>query len=148
MRTITRRNGQRLDLNVWNRIDGTFYPPGWLQVGDRGIESAEVEDFPDPAFYTWTENADGSLNITAIPQAVIDAAFNAGKNAQIDAIERQTLVSRPVREFMLTLFKAQAAAAGVTEANLLDPQHPAYSPAYKKVWDCNEDIKALRAQRR
>lgn len=46
----------------------------------------------------------------------------------------------------MTLFKAQAAAGGITEAMLIDPQHPAYSAAYAKLKAFDNQIVALRAQ--
>ena len=63
---------------------------------------------------------------------------------EIDAIERQTLMPRATREFMLVLYAAQAAGAGITVANLLDPLHAAYSPAYAKLKTLDIEIAALR----
>lgn len=60
---------------------------------------------------------------------------------QIAEIERDTLMNRAVREFMILSAEAQAAAQGVTPAQLY-----AVNPAYKSVKDVDTQIAALRAK--
>ena len=60
---------------------------------------------------------------------------------QIDEIERNTLMNRAVREFMLLTAEAQAAAQGVTPAQLY-----AANPAYKSVKDVDTQVTALRGK--
>lgn len=67
MRTIYRLNGEAISLDVQRTIDGVTYPnlkDVWQSVG---VTQHEVEDYPDAETHTWTENADGTLNITEIP---------------------------------------------------------------------------------
>ena len=60
---------------------------------------------------------------------------------QIAEIERETLMNRAVREFMLLSAEAQAAAQGITPAQLY-----AANPSYKSVKDVDTQIAALRAK--
>jgi hypothetical protein len=60
---------------------------------------------------------------------------------QIDEIERNTLMNRAVREFMILSAEAQAAAQGVTPVQLY-----AANPAYKSVKDVDTQVTALRAK--
>lgn len=64
---------------------------------------------------------------------------------EIDAMEKATLMPRATREFMLVLYAMQAATAGITVAQLLDAQNPAYSPAYARLSALDTEIAALRA---
>lgn len=57
--------------------------------------------------------------------------------AQITQLETQTLLPRVTREFMLTAFAAQAAAAGAD---------PMTNFGYRKVKELDDQIAALRAQ--
>lgn len=60
---------------------------------------------------------------------------------QIAEIERDTLMNRAVREFMILSAEAQAAAQGVTPAQLY-----AVNPAYKSVKDVDTQVTALRGK--
>lgn len=60
---------------------------------------------------------------------------------QIAEIERQTLMNRAVREFMLLSAEATAASHGVTPAVLYT-----VNPAYRAVKDVETQIAALRAK--
>lgn len=60
---------------------------------------------------------------------------------QIAEIERETLMNRAVREFMLLSAEAQAAAQGITPEQLYT-----LNPAYKSVKDVDSQILALRAK--
>lgn len=58
---------------------------------------------------------------------------------QISEIERETLMNRAVREFMLLTAEAQAAAHGLTPEQLY-----VANPAYKSVKDVDSQITELR----
>lgn len=58
---------------------------------------------------------------------------------QIAEIERETLMNRAVREFMILSAEAQAAAQGITPTKLYDA-----NPAYKSVKDVDTQVTALR----
>ena len=60
---------------------------------------------------------------------------------QIAEVERETLMNRAVREFMILSAEAQAAAQGVTPAQLY-----AANPAYKSVKDVDTQVTALRGK--
>lgn len=60
---------------------------------------------------------------------------------QIAEIERETLMNRAVREFMLLSAEAQAATQGVTTAQLY-----AANPGYKSVKDVDTQVAALRGK--
>lgn len=68
-------------------------------------------------------------------------------DAQIDALERQVMLPRVVREDLMMRFLQAAAGSGITEAQLLDPEHAAYSRGYEKMHAFDTQISALRAQR-
>jgi hypothetical protein len=61
--------------------------------------------------------------------------------SQIDALERATLLSRPVRDVLLALMEEKAASLGLTPAQLRQ-----VNPGYRRVKDLDDQIAALRAQ--
>lgn len=60
--------------------------------------------------------------------------------SEIDAIERQHMMPRAQREFMLGMMVQLATQQGVSE-----PQLYAANPGYRKVKDLDEQIKTLRS---
>lgn len=76
--------------------------------------------------------------ILTTPLPVPESVLSLEKIAEI---ERQTLMNRAVREFMLLSAEATAAAHGVTPANLY-----LVNPAYKAVKDVDTQIAALRVK--
>ena len=60
--------------------------------------------------------------------------------AQIDALERLHMLPRPVRDVMLGLMEKEAAAVGLTPAQLR-----VANPGYRRVKELDEQIAALRA---
>jgi len=70
-------------------------------------------------------------------------AHNALIDAQIDGIERATLLSRGVREFILPSMLKIGQDLGLTAQQLYDQQ-----PGYRRLKDLDEQIKALRALRK
>lgn len=65
---------------------------------------------------------------------------------QIAALEAQQLLPRVTREFMLASFEAQAAAKGLTIANLTTPTDPNYAPGFAKLYAFDQQIVAWRGQ--
>ena len=64
----------------------------------------------------------------------------ASPAAQIDALERQYMLPRPVRDVLLPLMEAKAAELGYTPAQLRIA-----NPGYRRVKELDEQIAALRA---
>lgn len=60
---------------------------------------------------------------------------------QITEIERETLMNRAVREFMILSAEAQATTQGVTPEQLYT-----VNPAYKSVKDVDTQVTALRGK--
>jgi hypothetical protein len=71
---------------------------------------------------------------------------NAPLLAQIDNLEKNALLPRVTREFMKVAYLYTAAQQGITEAQLLDPQSPAYSVAFEKLTAFDSSIAVLRAK--
>lgn len=74
-------------------------------------------------------------------------ATNCPLDAQIDALERQSILPRIVRDNLRQQALREASALGLTEANLLDPAHPACSPGYMKFMALHNEIADLRKRR-
>ena len=131
------------------------------ETGEKGIDMSRPEnrarfgvtEIPDPARgndeieYTQEINEAPYVIITPKPAEMVEAARVSKIDAQIDALERQVMLPRLVREDLMMRFLQAAAGAGITEAQLLDSQHVAYSPGYAKMHGFNAQIEALRAQR-
>lgn len=75
------------------------------------------------------------------PPAPTPEEIKKQKKAEIVSIEKDTLMNRAVREFMLLSAEAQAAAQGITPEQLYT-----LNPAYKSVKDVDNQISALRAK--
>lgn len=101
---------------------------------DDGYYQIEVKDGePLPE---WTK----ALTPCAV-QAAAGPTEKEQAKAQIADLEQKTLMNRAVREFMLLSAEAQAAAQGITPAQLY-----VANPAYKSVKDVETQIVALRAK--
>ena len=79
--------------------------------------------------------------------AEIVATTNGSIDAQIEALESVQLMPRPMRDIILERILAQAKAAGLTEANLLDSAHPGYHEGYEGLYRLHARIDALRRER-
>jgi len=78
------------------------------------------------------------------------AAHNFAIDAQIDALERESMIPRPVREGLLLVWQAVAQLLNwATLAQLLDPTpgNTKYHAGFAKAYAFNQSIVALRAQR-
>jgi len=95
----------------------------------------------------------GCVEITEEELAQITASRRApdptsSPAAQIETLERETLLSRPVRDFMLLSMEQAAAQQGATQG--LTPAQSiavlrANNSGYRKVKELDEQIAALRA---
>jgi hypothetical protein len=93
------------------------------------------EDYSDDTYYRTEQDEAPFVVYTRKPQEQIEQARRAKVLAEIDALERETLLPRVAREFMLIQFQAVAAAQGV------DPME---NFGYRKVKELGDKINALR----
>lgn len=108
--------------------DGNYYQ------GDRVGNDPEVLQRPS-RFHTWNGSAwtdDGNLCVKA--EAL----------AELVEMEKVELMPRVTREFLITATLIQAAQLGISQASILDPLDPAFSPGFKKMWDFNQKTIELR----
>jgi hypothetical protein len=87
------------------------------------------------------------VEMTADELASITAVKIRSVAAEIDALERQHLMPRAQREFMLTYMETEAAKAGAEQG--LTPEQSvavlrARNAGYRKVKELDEQIAALR----
>lgn len=84
MRTIYRFGGKRISLDHAQEINGVRYPDLKAVWQSLGITEHQVDDYPDPRFYSWTENLDGTLNVVPKPLDGVRAAINEQIKAHRD----------------------------------------------------------------
>lgn len=77
-------------------------------------------------------------------QEQLDQQRKSKALAELTALEQANLMPRVTREFLIIATLQQAAQLGLTVGQLLDAGDPAFSPGFKKMWDFNEQTKALR----
>ena len=106
---------------------------GTLLKLPEGVEV--VQDSKNADYQAYALWAAGNETLAELPDDAKDVL-----QGQIEAAERDSMTSRVVREFVLSGLEAQAAAKGQTPAQLA-----ASDPAYRKLNDINERIKAMRA---
>ena len=94
------------------------------------------EDYSEDTYYRNEQDEAPYVVYTRKSDEQIEQARKARTQAQIDALEAQTLLPRVTREFMLQLFAAQATAANV------DPME---NFGYQKVKELDDQITALRS---
>lgn len=113
---------------------------GAFEGADPPEGSIEVPYPPPYAGHSW-------VNEAWQPQT---QAKNAKLQSQIEALERKALADGLVRtniDDLLIRSLAIATAAGVTEAQLLDPQSEHYSRSYEKVHANKTARDLLRSQK-
>lgn len=126
---------------------GTQYPqvpkellteiPDPVRGDDETCYNQEIDDAP-------------YLIVTPKPPEMIEANRVAKIDAQILGLEKQAIeqgLIRTIIDDLLIRSLQIAAAGGVTEAMLLDPQDPHYSKAYEKVHANAAARAVLRAHR-
>ena len=74
------------------------------------------------------------------PTTVQQVGQSPSPASQIEALERQYMLPRPVRDVLLPLMEAKAAELGYTPAQLRIA-----NPGYRRVKELDEQIAALRA---
>ena len=72
--------------------------------------------------------------------------IKAAALTELTEMEREALMPRVTREFLITATLMQAAQLGISQASPLDPLDPAFSPGFAKMWVFNERTKVLRAK--
>ena len=108
------------------------------------------EEIPDPPRgndeieYTQEINDAPYIVITPKSQEQLDQQRKSKALAELTALEQANLMPRVTREFLIAATLMQAAALGLTDAQLLDPLDPAFAPGFKKMWDFNQQTIALR----
>lgn len=145
------KDGKRFEITNQHTIDGVTYPAQWFQT-QEGREQFGITEIPDPVrgddelFYNQETDDAPYLVVTPKPDEMVAAQNKAKALAELNALEVANLMPRVTREFMIAATIIQAKALGITEAQLLDANDPAYSPGFKKMWDFNEQTKVLRAK--
>lgn len=139
------RNGKRINIHAPVEIDGVKYHSLadrslWEKLGITEVEEAESpEDF---SYITHTREEIEEAPYTIYPRKSdedIAIAQRAHNQQRIDEMERETLLPRPSRDFMLAMMVQLAAQQGINEPTLY-----ARNPGYRKIKDLDEEIKALR----
>ena len=128
-------------------INGVQYPANWLNLStpdDKAahglVEVVTVGTREDERTHVVTEElVDGELRIinTPKPAEMLAEAAKQQAKAEIERLEREQMLPRATREFMLTFMELNASAE-VLAANY----------GYRAVKAFDEDIKRLRAQLR
>ena len=128
----TEINGVRYPNTVWD--DPAFRAEqGITEIADpqlpEGVtdETHYIHTLNEPPYLQWTPKSDEQLA----------QQKNAKLQQQIEAEERNAMLPRVTREFMLAAFAAQAAAAGVD---------PMTNVGFARMKELDEKIKALRQQ--
>ena len=98
-------------------LDGIQYPANWDRASLGLVEVVTVGQREDDRYFFVTEEVVGAeRRITNTPKS--DEQIKEVKNgiilAEIDALERQSMVPRAVREYMLLDIETKAIAAGHT----------------------------------
>lgn len=100
MRTIYRLNGNSIALDAPQTINGVTYPNlrgVWQEVG---VTQHQVEDYPNPDTHTWTENADGTLNVSPLPVEVItERNLAKAKLARLGQVREIKVTTASGKEF-------------------------------------------------
>jgi hypothetical protein len=138
--------------NTFAHLFGCFVGKGHCKDALRS--DPKRDEVPDPmhdeTHYNQEINEAPYLICTPKPAEMVEAARVAKIDAQIVALERQAIDTGLVRTLIDDLLARSlqlATQAGVTEAELLDPESPNYSRAYAKVHANAAERAALRALR-
>jgi len=128
-------------------IDDVAYPQHWLNHStpqeklELGLEEVvTVGTREDERLFFVTEELDGAIKRivnTPKPQEMIDQMLKWEAVSKINRLEEEAKIPRITREFMLGVFEAQAAAAGVD---------PMINYAYGKLKALDNEIRDLRSQ--
>lgn len=140
-------NDKRINIDAaFTSADGITYanlrdPYLRMAFGIQEIsDPAPPADFSDETYYRTEQDDAPYVVFTRKSDEQIEQARKARIQAQIDAMERDALLARPAREFMLLQMEAIAAGQGVTPEQLREQHY-----GYRKVKEFDETIAALRA---
>jgi len=64
MRTLYFYQGKRIDIALPQTIGDVTYPNILSNWHELGVTTEQREDYPDPTWNSWTEDADGYLTVT------------------------------------------------------------------------------------
>ena len=140
-------NDKRINIDAaFTTADGITYanlrdPAVREQLGVQEIaDPLPPEDYSDETYYRTEQDEAPYVVFTRKSDEQIEQARKARIQSQIDAMERDALLARPAREFMLLQMEAIAAGQGVTPEQLREQHY-----GYRKVKEFDETIAALRA---
>lgn len=141
------KDGKRFSIDVSHEINGIVYtsihfrdPVLREQFGIIEIpDPVPPIDFSDDVYYVTHQDESPFTVWTKKPQEQIDQAHNNRVQQVIDTEERNTMLPRATREFMLAAFEAQALAAGVD---------PILNAGYVKMKELDTKIADLRRSKK
>lgn len=100
MRTIYRLNGNAIALDASQTIDGITYPHLRDVWQSLGVTQHQVEDYPNTETHTWTENADGTLNVSPLPaEAIAERNLAKAKLARLGQVRDIKVTTASGKEF-------------------------------------------------
>lgn len=139
------RNGRRFNIYAGGVIDGVRYanftsPDVQTKLGIIAVDEPLPPDDYSPELYTRNEIDDAPyVEYNKKPDEVLKYEQRERLEAYIAQTEASTLLARPTREFMLTLFELEAIKSGLTPEQLA-----LVNPGYAKVKALDLEITAAR----
>ena len=143
------KDGKRFEICNAHTIDDVQYPMQFFAREDNRL-SVGVIEIPDPVRgndeieYTHEIDEAPYNIITPKSQEHLAAQHKAKALTELTEMEREALMPRVTREFLIAATLMQATQLGISQASLLDPLDPAFSPGFAKMWDFNQKTIELR----
>lgn len=119
------------------QIDGVRYASYPLELLDEIPDPQPPEDYSEDTHYRTEQDDAPYVVFTRKSDEQIEQARRAKIQAQIDSLERESLLPRVAREFMLVQFALAAANVGAD---------PMANFGYRKVKELDDQIAGLREQ--
>lgn len=124
----------------------TIRGDAWDFLGDLKLHVVKIDhEHGDVEFKQGTLQSDiDQINaiLTGLPASPTAQQFAA--LAELKEMEREALMPRVTREFLIAATLMQAAQLGISQASMLDPLDPAFSPGFAKMWAFNQKTIELR----
>jgi hypothetical protein len=124
---------------------GVRYPAGWFDDKDD-LDQWGLTRYPDPVRPEFDTLKQTLIALPNGEYALQDIPAETQKQRRVEQLESfiamresETLLARPTREFMLTLFELEAVKAGLTPEQLA-----LVNPGYAKVKALDVEITAAR----